>query len=88
MLKFKLDQPSTLPSAVQDETSMGFIFITIAWWCIGGHDVLVRRQGFAKAAFEVASDIKDAFEEWHLHFAFAWTVVNEESWVTTNAGNA
>jgi hypothetical protein len=42
----------------------------------------------SEVAFEVAGDIEDSFEEWHLQLALAWTVVDEESWVIAHASDA
>jgi hypothetical protein len=73
---------------VEDEAGVGFVFNTVAWWCFGGgYDVLERRPGSTEAAFEVACNVEDAFEEWHLHLTFAWADVEEETRVIAYAGN-
>jgi len=67
---------------------VGFVFNTVARWYLGGgNNVLERMYTVSDVAFEVAGDIEDSFEEWHLQLALAWTVVDEESWVIAHAGN-
>jgi hypothetical protein len=68
---------------------VGFVFGAIARRCLGGgNNVLERLYTVSEVAFEVAGDIEDSFEEWHLQLALAWTVVDEESWVIAHAGDA
>lgn len=74
---------------MEDEAGVGFVFNTVARWYLGGgNNVLERMYTVSDVAFEVAGDIEDSFEEWHLHLAVTWAVVGEESKVVAHARNA